>query len=139
MPAAGLRLGGPRSRWGPLAMPKLRSDERTAPAEPSEPTGSAEPPEGPRRAAPSGRRRRWALVLAVLLLGAGLGWVVAPRSTDTTGGTSATPATFGEIVRTDVQARSDLTGGLAYVADRTVANRLPGPEGGATLTGVAVQ
>src|SRR6266542_3382482 len=139
MPAAGLRLGGPRSRWGPLAMPKLRSDERTAPAEPSDRTGRAEPPEGPGRAAPSGRRRRWALILAVLLVGAGVGWVVAPRSTDTTGGTSAAPATFGEVVRTDIQARIDLPGGLAYVADRTVANRLAEPEGGATLTGVAAQ
>jgi peptidoglycan hydrolase-like protein with peptidoglycan-binding domain len=40
-------------------------------------------------------------------------------------------------VRTDVQARTDLPGGLAYVADRTIANRLGGPESGATLTGVA--
>src|SRR6266542_5203603 len=139
MPAAGVRLGGPRSRRGALAMPNPRGDERTDPPEPFDRTGSAEPSEGPGRAAPGGRRRRWALILAVLLVGAGVGWVVAPRSTDTPSGTSATPATFGEIVRTDVQARTDLTGGLAYVADRTVANRLAGPEGGATLTGVAVQ
>jgi len=46
---------------------------------------------------------------------------------------------FGEVVRTDVQARTDLSGGLAYVADLTVANRLAGPEGGATLTGLATQ
>jgi peptidoglycan hydrolase-like protein with peptidoglycan-binding domain len=79
------------------------------------------------------------LALVILLVGAGGGWLVAPRSTDTTNGTSAAPVTFGEVVRTDVQARTDLTGGLTYVADRTVANRLAGSEGGATLTGVATQ
>lgn len=112
-------------------MPKLTSDERTGPAEPSE--------RGPRRAAARWRRWRWALTLAVLLLGAGGGWLLAPRASDTTESASATPASFGEVVRTDVQARTDLPGGLAYVADRTVANRLDGPEGGATLTGVAAQ
>jgi membrane fusion protein, multidrug efflux system len=120
-------------------MPKLRSDERAAPAEPSERTGPAGPPDGPGRAIARGRRRQWALILAILLVGAGVGWLVAPRSTDTTGPTGAAPATFGEVVRTDVQARTDLTGGLAYVADRNVANRLTGAEGGATLTGVAAQ
>ncbi len=120
-------------------MPRLSSDELTSPVEPSERTGHAELPEGPGRAAPRGRRRRWALVLAVLVVGAGGGWLLAPRSPDTTGGTGAARATFGEVMRTDVQARTDLPGGLAYVADRTVSNRLAGSEGGATLTGLAAQ
>ncbi len=119
-------------------MPRLSSDDLTSPVEASERTGHAELPEGPGRAAPR-RRRRWALVLAVLVVGAGGGWLLAPRSTDTTGGTGAARATFGEVVRTDVQARTDLPGGLAYVADRTVSNRLGGSEGGATLTGLAAQ
>jgi peptidoglycan hydrolase-like protein with peptidoglycan-binding domain len=78
-------------------------------------------------------------MLLSLLVGAGGGWLVAPRSTGTTDGTSAAPVTFGEVVRADLQATTDLTGRLAYVADRTVANRFFGPEGGATLTGLAAQ
>jgi len=78
-------------------------------------------------------------MLAILLVGAGSGWLVAPRSTNTTNGTGAATVTFGKVVRTDVHARTDLTGGLGYVADRTVANRLAGPEGRATLTGLAAQ
>ncbi|HYU58026.1 MAG TPA: efflux RND transporter periplasmic adaptor subunit [Actinomycetota bacterium] len=77
--------------------------------------------------------------MAALLVGAGGGWLLAPRSTDGAGGTGATPATFGKVVRTDVQARTDLTGGLGHVADRTIACRLSEPEGGATLTGLAAQ
>jgi len=84
-------------------------------------------------------RRRWGLLMAVLLVGAGGGWLLAPRSSNTSDGTGAAPATFGEVVRTDVQERTDLPGGLAYVADRTVANRLAGPDGEATLTGLAAQ
>lgn len=120
-------------------MPKLRSDEGTRPAGPSELTGRAEPRGGPGQATPRRRRRRWALMLALLMAGAGGGWLLAPRSPSTTDGTAAAPAAFGEVVRTDVQERTDLPGGLAYVADRTVTNRLAGPEGGATLTGVAAQ
>jgi peptidoglycan hydrolase-like protein with peptidoglycan-binding domain len=120
-------------------MPKLRSDEGTRPVGPSEPTGRAEPPGGPGRAARGRRRWRWALMLALLMAGAGGGWLLAARSSDTTDGTGAAPATFGVVVRTDVQERTDLPGGLAYVADRTVANRLAGPEGEATLTGLAAQ
>jgi peptidoglycan hydrolase-like protein with peptidoglycan-binding domain len=120
-------------------MPKLRSDEGTRPVEPPERTGRAEPPDGPGRAAPRRRRWRWALMLALMIVGAGGGWLLAPRSSNTTDGTGAAPATFGEVVRTDVQERTDLPGGLAYVADRTLANRLAGPEGEATLTGLAAQ
>ncbi len=120
-------------------MSQLRSDERAAPAEPSQRTGPAEPREGPGRAVPRRRRWRWALILALLMVGAGGGWLLAPRSSNTAGPTGATPATFGKVVRTDVQERTDLPGGLAYVADRTVANRLAGAEGGATLTGLATQ
>jgi peptidoglycan hydrolase-like protein with peptidoglycan-binding domain len=72
------------------------------------------------------------------MAGAGGGWLLAPRSSNTTDGTSAAPATFGEVVRTDVQERTDLPGGLGYVADRTVANRLAGLAA-QTLTGLAAQ
>jgi peptidoglycan hydrolase-like protein with peptidoglycan-binding domain len=119
-------------------MPKLRGDQRSHPAEPAERIGRAEPANGSGRA-PRRRRGRSALILVILLIGAGVGWLIAPRSPDTTGATGSAPTTFGKVVRTDVQARTDLPGGLAYVADRTIANRLPGPEGGATLTGVAAQ
>jgi peptidoglycan hydrolase-like protein with peptidoglycan-binding domain len=119
-------------------MPKLRGDQRSHPAEPAERIGRAEPANGSGRA-PRRRRGRSALILVILLIGAGVGWLIAPRSPDTTGATGSAPTTFGKVVRTDVQARTDLPGGLAYVADRTVANRFPGPEGGATLTGVAAQ
>ena len=111
-------------------MPRPRRDEGTRPVE---------PPDGPGRAVPRRRRWLWALMLALLMVGAGGGWLLAPRSSNTSDGTGAAPATFGEVVRTDVQERTDLPGGLAYVADRTVANRLAGPDGEATLTGLAAQ
>jgi peptidoglycan hydrolase-like protein with peptidoglycan-binding domain len=117
----------------------FRSDKRTRVVERPERLGPAGSPEGPGRADPRWRRRRWVLTLLILLVGAGGGWLIGSRSTGTTDGTSAAPVTFAEVVRTDVQARTDLTGGLTYVADRTIANRLAGPEGGATLTGVAAQ
>jgi peptidoglycan hydrolase-like protein with peptidoglycan-binding domain len=78
-------------------------------------------------------------MLVILMAGAGGGWLLAPRSAGTTDGTGTAPASFGEVVRTDVQERTDLPGELAYVADRTVASRLAGPEGQATLTGLAAQ
>jgi peptidoglycan hydrolase-like protein with peptidoglycan-binding domain len=81
----------------------------------------------------------WAFVLAVLLFGVGAGWLVAPRSSNSTDESGSAPSTFGKVVRTDVEARTDLPGGLAYVADRVVLNRLAGPEGGATLTAVAAE
>jgi multidrug efflux system membrane fusion protein len=119
-------------------MPKLRGDQRSHPTEPAERTGRAEPANGSGRA-PRRRRGLWALLVVILLFGAGGGWLIAPRTPDTTGGTGIAPATFRKVVRTDVQSRTDLPGGLAFVSDRTVANRLAGPEGGATLTCVADQ
>lgn len=117
----------------------LRSDKRPRVVEPSDRLGQAGSPDGPGRPARPRRRRRWLLTLLILMVGAGGGWLLSPRSADTTDGTSAARATFGEVVRADLQATTDLTGRLAYVADRTVASRLGGPEGGATLTSVAAQ
>lgn len=117
----------------------LRSDKRTRVVETSEGPGRAGSPDGPGRAAPRRGRRRWVLTLVVVLVGAGGGLLVAIGSTDTMDGKSAAPVRFREVVRADLQATTDLTGRLAYVADRTVASRLGGSESGATLTRVAAQ
>lgn len=118
-------------------MPKLSRDERWSPVEPAEPGGGAGPAERPGPVAARRRRGRWVLILLILLVGAGGGWLLTPRSTDTAGGSPAAAMTFGEVVRTDVRARTDLPGGLAFAADRTLANRLAGLESLATLTRVA--
>jgi hypothetical protein len=47
--------------------------------------------------------------------------------------------TFRQVVRTELQATTELTGNVAYVSDRTVVNRLGGREGAATLTRIATQ
>jgi len=121
-------------------MPKLRDDEGARPPELTEPVGLAEPLGGKGRAArPPGRLWRWGLMLALLMVGAGGGWLFAPRSSNTTNGAGTAPATFAEVVRTDVRQRTDLPGGLSYMADHSVINRLAGLGREATLTGVAAQ
>jgi multidrug efflux system membrane fusion protein len=120
------------------------SDETTHPTGPSAPANGAELPDAPGRAGTRRRRTRWALMVALLMAGVGGGWFLTARSPNSTDGTGAAPPRFGEVVRTDVQERTDLSGSLAYVADRTVANRLAanrlaGPEGAATLTSLAQQ
>src|SRR5262249_19044819 len=44
-----------------------------------------------------------------------------------------------KVLRTDVRQRTDLPGGLSYMADHSVVNRLAGLGGEATLTGLAAQ
>jgi peptidoglycan hydrolase-like protein with peptidoglycan-binding domain len=78
------------------------------------------------------------IILSVIIV-AGVGSLLATRSTKTTKDASPSSMTFQQVVRTDLQATTELTGNVAYVSDRTVINRLGGREGGATLTRIAAQ
>jgi membrane fusion protein, multidrug efflux system len=123
-------------------MPKLEGDEAAPHSRPVAAFERTDPPERPdegARATPRRRRWRWVLIVALLMAAAGGGWLFAPRSTGPTKAADAAPETFGKVVRTDVQERTDLPGELAYLADRTLTNRLAGTGGEGTLTGLAAQ
>src|SRR5215831_7395982 len=109
-------------------MPLLRTSRRAA-VDSAAGIAQRESPTRSGRAMPPRRRGRWALVTLGLAAIGGAGWLLGTRSTKTTTDAGPSLKTFGQVVRTDLQATTDLTGRVAYESDRTVVNRLGGREG----------